>query len=173
MNKNIRKMSNNGWDISKNTMLDKMSQWAKEGWLLHSSSIFSFEFIKGEPQDLIYTMDFQEHIDDLDEYLMIFKHAGWEFVCESYGYRIFKASPGTLPIYTDPTPLEEARKKRVNINIFLLVFSIALMAVFSFIGHRIEGGAGEIFFIILVGIAAASFGWNITWFYGLHFRKNK
>ncbi|MCM3183965.1 DUF2812 domain-containing protein [Priestia megaterium] len=80
--------------------LQKLSDYAKKGWLLDRMVFLGYALKKGEPQDLIYSLDFQKHADD--EYFMLFEEAGWQHVCTTgHATHIFSASPETKPIYSD------------------------------------------------------------------------
>ncbi|NGY86808.1 DUF2812 domain-containing protein [Bacillus megaterium] len=80
--------------------LQKLSDYAKKGWLLDRWALFGYTLKKGKAQELQYSLDFQEHADD--EYFLLFKEAGWRHVCSTgHAMHIFSASPGTKPIYSD------------------------------------------------------------------------
>ncbi|GAA0679819.1 MULTISPECIES: DUF2812 domain-containing protein [Clostridium] len=166
-------MLNEGWDISKNKMLRKLSNYAKEGWILESMSTLKFNLIKGEPKDLIYSMDYQPEVEDINEYLEIFKMEGWAFVCEDQGFRIFSAAPGSKPIYTDTTALDESRKIRMKYAAIILAISLITTGVLIIITKNFSGSfIKSICFLILL-VASAALGWSSVWIFGLLFRKNK
>ena len=65
--KNVKYMTNYGWDICEKKMLKKLSEFANEGWILDSMSPLRFKLIKGEPQSLVYEMDYQKDVEDKEE----------------------------------------------------------------------------------------------------------
>ena len=57
MEKEYKYMINEGLAFSEEKMMKKLSDRAKEGWLLEKATIMRFKLKKGEPQNLIYSMD--------------------------------------------------------------------------------------------------------------------
>ncbi|CDM69061.1 putative membrane protein [Clostridium bornimense] len=81
--------------------MKKLSEYAKEGWLLDSIvGGFFYKLRKDTPRNIIYSLDYQDNADE--EYFSIFKEAGWELVV-SIGNKmnIFSAPAGTKSIYSD------------------------------------------------------------------------
>jgi hypothetical protein len=164
---------NEGWDISKNKMLAKLSDYAKEGWILESMTTMKFNMVKKEPQDIIYDMDYQPVIEDMDEYLEIFKAAGWNLVCGIGGFRVFSAPSGTKPIYTDKSALIEDRKRRTKETLIALMLSVLGLTFSIIFNNYFESGIMNIVTIITSLIFAASLGYLSVWSFGLLFRKDK
>lgn len=81
---------------------------AKKGWILEKIG-YLFKFRKQEPQDLLYTVDFQPKItlftpqssDEAEEYRRFCEEAGWNFVCGFNKMQIFSAKRSD-----DPTPIQ-------------------------------------------------------------------
>lgn len=90
-----------GLAFSEETDLEKLSRYAKEGWLLEKIvGGFFYKLKKDKPQDIIYNLDYQREADE--EYFKIFKEAGWNKVVSVSNYiHIFSAKVGTKPIYSD------------------------------------------------------------------------
>lgn len=92
---------------------DKEERWlgemARAGWHLQSYSILFYTFVKGAPEDVVYRMDYPSVGVGgglgLQEYLGIFRDAGWEHVLECFGWHYFRtrADAEQAPeIFTDP-----------------------------------------------------------------------
>lgn len=92
---------NRGLNSEKEDM-EKLSKFAKEGWLLEKVAPLGFGLLlrKAEPENIIYNVDFQEEVDD--EYFQFFEEAGWNHVCSARkALHFFYAPYGTKPIYSD------------------------------------------------------------------------
>ncbi|MED5245575.1 MULTISPECIES: DUF2812 domain-containing protein [Priestia] len=108
--------------------LQKLSDYAKKGWLLDRFAFLGYTLKKGKPQELQYTLDFQEHADD--EYFLLFKEAGWQHVCSTgNAMHIFSALPGTKPIYSDVETIVD-RYKREKHSVGKAALSILVAMVF-------------------------------------------
>lgn len=108
--------------------LQKLSDYAKKGWLLDRMVFFGYALKKGKPQELQYSLDFQEHADD--EYFLLFKEAGWQHVCSTgNAMHIFSALPGTKPIYSDVETIVD-RYKREKHSVGKAALSILVAMVF-------------------------------------------
>ncbi|RDY23184.1 DUF2812 domain-containing protein [Romboutsia maritimum] len=81
--------------------MKKLSDLAKEGWILDSFKFIFYKLKKSQPEDVIYSVDYNEDKMEWDSYFEIFKDGGWDHVC-SYGeVHFFKSKIGTAPVYTD------------------------------------------------------------------------
>lgn len=108
--------------------LQKLSDYAKKGWLLDRFAFLGYTLKKGKPQELQYSLDFQEHADD--EYFLLFKEAGWQHVCSTgNAMHIFSALPGTKPIYSDVETIVD-RYKREKHSVGKAALSILVAVVF-------------------------------------------
>ncbi|WDW07213.1 DUF2812 domain-containing protein [Priestia aryabhattai] len=112
--------------------LQKLSDYAKKGWLLDRMVFFGYELKKGEPQDLIYSLDFQKHADD--EYFMLFEEAGWQHVCTTgHATHTFSASPGTKPIYSDiETIIDKYKREKHFVGKAALSILVAMVFLLLF-----------------------------------------
>src|SRR5699024_5935287 len=82
--------------------MERLRKKSLRGWHIKKFSFFGYRLERGEPTDVIYTIDY--HLlneEDQEEYFDMFKMAGWEHVCTEYNMHIFKAPRGTKPIYSD------------------------------------------------------------------------
>ncbi|REK71303.1 DUF2812 domain-containing protein [Paenibacillus paeoniae] len=112
--------------------MKKLGKYARKGWLLESFAPFGYRLRKGEPQDLIYSVDYQEAADA--DYVSLFEEAGWKKVCstDTDGFHIFSAPPGTRPIYTDQASLMERyeREQKMTGKTALPLLIVTLVCLF-------------------------------------------
>lgn len=109
--KKYKYLINGGYAFDEEKITKKLSNLSKEGWILESVGPLRYKLVKGECNDYIYSMDYNESKEDLDEYFDIFKSGGWEHVDSVEGFHFFRANSGTTPIYTD----KESNKNKYNV----------------------------------------------------------
>ncbi|PFG12405.1 DUF2812 domain-containing protein [Bacillus sp. es.036] len=95
-----------GLAFSEEKEMAKLSEYARKGWLFEKFAFLGFVLRQGEPQNLIYSLDYQKEPDE--EYFSYFEEAGWTIVC-SVGneMHVFSAAQGTTPIYSDKESTKE------------------------------------------------------------------
>jgi len=82
-----------------------LSEMARQGWFLKKIPLVFYRFVKGEPGEWVYRIDYRGGAKvDRKEYLGLFKDAGWEFAASSAGRYYFRIKRGHGPapeIFTD------------------------------------------------------------------------
>lgn len=92
----------NGIAFSEKKDLEMLRKEAANGWIVKRFKKMGYEFEKGNPEDVIFSIDIRElEEEELDEYIELFETAGWTHIFSHYDMHLFKALPGTKPIYTD------------------------------------------------------------------------
>ncbi|MGE7875029.1 DUF2812 domain-containing protein [Bacillus paramycoides] len=108
----------NGIAFSEEKDLKKLRKYAAKGWIVKRFKRLGYE---------------------LEEYIEMFELAGWEYICSSYNMHLFKAKPGTKPIYTDiATKQEKIKNLRKPVKVTVAI-SVALLIV-SYIVYSISSG---------------------------------
>lgn len=152
-----RYLMNRGLAFDEERTMRKLSEMAREGWVLEEMSLFRYKLIQGEPKELIYSMDYKKVDKDEKEYFQFFEVSGWTHMC-SYGpYHFFSAAPGTVPIYTDKKTYLSKYMDTKNIYLKTLLISLLILLLALFI--QITMGSelyGTPLFGILFIIGAAS-----------------
>lgn len=152
-----------GLAFTEQSDMNKLSNYAKQGWLLDSiKGGMMYKLKKGEPQDLVYSVDYQHDADD--EYFSLFKEAGWNHVLSTIeSIHIFSAPRGTEPIYSDPesekskyVPMMESRKKG-SIIFGIVSLILAAMTVVSGLFIKKLYLLFTILLIISLGIFVSNF----------------
>lgn len=111
----------------------KLRKYASKGWILDSISYgFFYKLKKDVPQDIIYTIDYQNNVTE--DYYLIFKQAGWNHVTSIENkIHIFSAPKGTTSIYSDSeTELNKYNKIRIKTKkgvIFSSIISILFLLI--------------------------------------------
>lgn len=164
-----------GLAFSENKDMEKLTNYAKDGWLLEGIvGGFFYKLRKGEPRDIIYNLDYQA--DANPEYFSFMKEAGWEHVL-SVGNQIhiYSAKAGTKPIYSDVETEQDkyinARKQTKKGSIYTLIAGVILfmLAMFS---KRISE---PLFFITqgLLIVDVVLFIFNFMPYIAYNYRVNK
>jgi uncharacterized membrane protein YhdT len=108
-----------------------LGEMSKKGYHLVSAGVpCIYEFDTGEPKDYVYRLDFQTfHKKDREEYLQLFRDAGWEHLGQMGTWQYFRkeAKQGEADeIYTD----NESKMGKYKRVLFLLgFFYVILIAV--------------------------------------------
>lgn len=90
-----------------------LSKMAREGWHfidLHYGLPTTYEFVKGEPVDYVYQLDYISKEEDTESYHQLFADAGWDEVyrwnglydCHWYYFRRVRTPGRDYRIFTDP-----------------------------------------------------------------------
>lgn len=90
-----------GLAFSEESDMNKLKNYANEGWILESIVAgFFYRLKKDKPQNIDYSLDYQS--EATEEYFNLFTEAGWTLIV-SVGNQmhIFSAQEGTKPIYSD------------------------------------------------------------------------
>ena len=75
---------------------EKEERWLREqhknGWkLIKATPPGFYKFEQCEPEDVIYQLDYnQEGLDNIGEYIQMFRDCGWEYVTTMVGYAYFR-----------------------------------------------------------------------------------
>ncbi|MCR1897908.1 DUF2812 domain-containing protein [Irregularibacter muris] len=103
----------NGLAFQPEKDMELFRKMAKEGYhLCGFSKIFSYKFEKGEPKDYIFSYTAINNPDD--DYIAYFTDAGWEPVMCYPNFQIFRALPGTEPVYTDTETLVDFYREELG-----------------------------------------------------------
>ncbi|MGV3487059.1 MAG: DUF2812 domain-containing protein [Tuberibacillus sp.] len=109
-----------------------LTEMAEEGWHLVKCGPAFYKFTKGEREKAIYKTDFKpQKAIDRNEYLTIFKDAGWEHVAECMGWHYFKTrseSNQYLDIFSDKQSKIQKYKSLLSFMSFILA-AIVIIAV--------------------------------------------
>ncbi len=84
-----------------------LNEMSKKGWHLDNTSFITYIFRKGEPEDIIYRLDFKIiRNENIDDYITLFEDAGWKYISRMGPWHYFRteAKKGeTQELYSDNT----------------------------------------------------------------------
>ena len=126
---------------------EKEESWlrsmSKKGWALKDYKLLSYTFEKEQPEDYIYKLDYKStKNDDLQEYIGLYKDAGWEHVAQYLGWHYFRTKASkecTQDIYST----EESKIQKYQgllytlIGLAVAVFLLSLSIFFNTSDYKI------------------------------------
>ncbi len=140
------------------TDYEKEEQWLREmanqGWLLKDVNLIVYTFIKTEPKDIVYKLDFQNSDESPDaEYLQMLEDYGWTYLFALNHYRyLYKEATGIEgedEIYTDNESKYEMLKRIIKYKM-LPILAIFLVCVIPGFKRVLDG-------------EYTSTAWNVFW----------
>ena len=119
-------LTSEGIAFSEKKDLQKLREYAAQGWIVKRYKGMGYELEEGQREDVVFSIDVNRLArGEEEEYFGMFLAGGWEHVCSSYNTHLFKATPGTPPIYTD----KESEAGKFN----RLLTSITPLSLYSLI----------------------------------------
>ncbi|HCX65598.1 MAG TPA: DUF2812 domain-containing protein [Eubacteriaceae bacterium] len=163
-----------GFAFAEESDMKKLKRYAREGWILDGVSmpILSYRLLKGSPEDLEFSVDYQTEVDQ--DYFQLFESAGWKHVCSISGeIHIFSAPEGTKPIYTDTSTelekIETVQKDLKKASIYGLAVFLAIV-----LANLLLSFEGIVYYIsIVIALWALIFTWMPFIGYRIKIRKLK
>ena len=141
-----------------------LEQMSRGGWHLEAYAFGWYRFRRGEPRDCLYRLDFDPYAGKRwDEYLGIFRDAGWDHVLRWGSWHYFRAERGKAfsdEIYTD----RESRIVKYRRLLAIVVLTMLVPATVLWPAWNNLTGEAGVFFVVLqvirimilgVGILAA------------------
>jgi hypothetical protein len=105
-----------------------LEQMSREGWHLEGYAFGWYRFRRGEPREYLYRLDFNPDASkQRDEYLGIFRDAGWEHVLSWSSWQYFRAERGKVfseEIYTDRESRIAKYRRLLAVVVICMVFPL-------------------------------------------------
>lgn len=114
-------MMSGGLAFSEQRDMEKLRKLSSEGWHVRKFSFLGYTLEQGESADYIYSIDYRTLDNDSEEYLELFKDAGWSLVDSSGDIHLFRATSDTKPIYTDRhTTIEKYKNQTKPLKVAMM-----------------------------------------------------
>jgi len=146
-------MMSNGLAFEEAKDLQKLRKKSLQGWNLKRFRFAGYELERGKKEDVIYSIDYR-NVDSYEEaeYFELFTVSGWIHVCSDYEMHIFKAQPGTMPIYSDrESSIDKITRQGKSVFLLLPV----CLAITVILGLLAQFTSGSIQTISTWGFAAS------------------
>lgn len=129
-----------GLAFSEDKDMEKLRRFSLKGWHVSDFKFMGYQLEKGKSSDYIYCVDYRSlKEDEAEEYFDLFSSFGWTHVASESGIHLFRAQPGTKPIYTDRDTTADKYNNLIN---FLKSFAIplGLLTALVWLGAMISSG---------------------------------
>lgn len=154
-------MMSGGLAFAEDTDMEKLRKYSQKGWHVSGFSFMGYTLEKGENEDFIYSVDYRSlREDEKEEYIDLFSASGWSHIASENDFHLFRALPGTQPIYTDRDTIVEKYEystgtmKGITLSVFIITGLLWLGAYISTgIIHSILSVLGTIFTVIAIPTA--------------------
>jgi Protein of unknown function (DUF2812) len=148
-----------------------LEEHARHGLHLTRPGLFRFAFEEGEPRTEKYRLDFQTlRGSSRDEYLALFRDAGWEFVGQVANRYYFRAQPDAIApeIFSDVESRRDRIRRQMRFGavvtgLLALETSIGLNRLFKTMAGQVAGASigAPILMVALTGSFSALGVWVI------------
>lgn len=158
--------------------MEKLRKKSLNGWHLKGFRFMGYELEEGEPEDIIYSIDYRLlQPNEAEEYFEMFAYAGWTLVCSNYDMHIFKAKKGTQPIYSDRESTIDKVERMANslkgVAAFFVAVTIILWLMFTFTSGLIKTISEWAFLISIVFTIPAIMTYTATCYHKRKKGRNK
>lgn len=153
--KKTKYMMSRGLAFSEASDMKRLRKKSLQGWHLNKFSFLGYRLERGNPQDVIYTIDYRLlNEKDAPEYFEMFSFTGWEHVCSDYNMHIFKAPKGTKPIYSDVNTMKDKYSRLINpiqkVTVISCIILILLLMINFFTNGTIQSVSEWAIFITVI-----------------------
>lgn len=130
-----------GLAFSENKDMEKLRKYSLKGWHVREFKFMGYLLEKDESKDYIYNIDYRLlEENEKEEYFNVFTTSGWFHVASEGDVHLFRAKPGTRPIYTDnDTTIEKYENSSNLLN--KLSLPLILLTIVAWIGSALSTAA--------------------------------
>ena len=157
-----------GLAFSEDKDMEKLRQYSLNGWHVSDFKLMGYTLKKGESADYIYSVDYRSlKEDEEEEYFDFFSSSGWSHIASQGDIHLFRAHPGTKPIYSDRDTTVEKYENSTG-SMKCLAIPLVLFTVLAWVGAMISSGTLQsILFVIAVifTVIAIPAAWTVIAIY--------
>ncbi|WP_078393469.1 DUF2812 domain-containing protein [Shouchella patagoniensis] len=169
--KNSKYIMSEGLAFAEDLDMQKLKHYSAKGWHVQAFKFMGYNLQKGESADYIYSIDYRVLKDgEKDEYVDLFSQSGWSHVTSQLDTHLFRALPGTKPIYSDQDTIAQ-KHHNLGRSMLWTTISIVLVTIIAWIGLYISSGTWQK--IIAVGAVPLSIIAILTTWTVMTIYKNK
>ena len=124
---NTKYISSGGLAFAEERDMKKLRRFSRKGWHVRNFKFMGYTLEKGACEDFIYSVDYRSLKDgEAAEYFEFFSASGWTHVASEQNIHLFRALPGTNPIYSDDSTVAD---KHNNLGVSFRWTCLALLGV--------------------------------------------
>lgn len=144
-----------------------LEEMAAQGWKLETAAPYVYYFRKGKPEKVVIRLDYKNTLDkDYQEYLNLFRDAGWELVVTFANWHYFRIRPDNneMPeIYnSDRAKAQKYRRLMYAFIPLLPIFAIFLTRMASPSFSQVNSVIEWIYFISKLLLFALTLLWGFV-----------
>lgn len=148
-------ITSGGLAFSEKKDMEKLRRYSLKGWHVNDFRFMGYTLERGERCDYIYSVDYRWLKEgEQEEYIDFFSSAGWSHVTSKGNIHLFRAHPGTKPIYTDRDTTVEKYENSSGIMKNLAIPLVLITAIF-WSGVMISSGTLKSVLIVVATILSA------------------
>lgn len=158
-------ITSGGLAFSENKDMEKLRRYSLKGWHVSDFKFMGYTLEKGVSSDYVYSVDYRSlKAEEEEEYFDFFASAGWSHVASEADIHLFKAIPGTKPIYTDyDTTVEKYNSSGNSMGKFAIPF--VFITILAWIGTMLSSGILESILLVvavILSIIALPTAWTVV-----------
>jgi len=157
-----------GLAFSEEKDMEKLRQFSLKGWHVSDFKFMGYTLQRGESSEYIYSVDYRSlKEDEKEEYFDFFSTSGWSHIASQGDIHLFRAHPGTKPIYSDRDTTVE-KYENLNRSMKRLAIPFVLLTVLVWVGAMISTGTlNTILHVIAVILSVIAFptAWTVIAIY--------
>lgn len=149
-------LTSGGLAFSEDKDMEKLRKFSLKGWHVKNFKLMGYTLEKGESLDYIYSIDYRWlKEDERKEYFGFFSSSGWSHVTSEGNIHLFRAHPGTKPIYTDRDTTVEKYKSSIG-PIMKITIALFFITALVWVGAVISSGTLESILLVAAIILSAT-----------------
>lgn len=128
--------------------MEKLRRYSLKGWHVKSFAFMGYLLEKGQSNDYIYSVDYRTlKEEEREEYVDLLASSGWTLVSSNSDIHLFRALPGTKPIYSDRETVVEKHQHLGN-PLKWIALSLLVLTAITWTGFSLSSGVPMISFAI-------------------------
>ena len=157
-------ITSGGLAFSEDKDMEKLRRFSLKGWHVSDFKFMGYTLEKGESSDYIYSVDYRSlKENEEEEYFDFFSSSGWSHIASEANIHLFRAHPGTKPIYTDrDTTVEKHKSSIASMKKFAIPF--ILITVLVWIGAMLSSGTLQSLLLlvaVILSVIAIPTAWTV------------
>lgn len=138
--KQTKYIMSGGLAFAEDKDMEKLRGYSSKGWHVKDYKFMGYTLEKGECSDYIYSIDNRSIGEsEAEEYFEMFTSSGWSHIASETNIHLFRAYPGTQPIYSDRETLVEKYSNLIS-TMQYFTMSLVFITVLAWIGAMLSSG---------------------------------
>lgn len=166
--RNTKYVMSGGLAFSEDQDMKKLRELSLKGWHVRDFKFMGYTLEKGISTDYIYSVDYRTlREDEYDEYFEFFSSSGWMHITSEGNIHLFRAAPGTKPIYSDRETVVE-KHDNLGSSMKWGTISAFLLTVLLWVGTFMSTGTLQLvlsIMAILISILSIPMAWTVITIY--------